>query len=185
MTNNVDSSLQKLIEISELKNLNDFDDEFQQLYMQAFPADERRDWQQVIDLTTNKNHTIFQIYLETKFVGFIICWKFPEFFFIEHFAILPNERSKGYGLQALAKFIQEVLKPVVLEVEEPNSTAAIKRIQFYEKLNFRINTGIYFQPPYSNEKNAVKMLLMSFPKKLSENDFEKIKLQIYTIVYRV
>jgi len=185
MINNEDSSLQNQVELIELNNLNDFDDEFQRLYMQAFPADERREWQQIIDLTENINHTIVQIYLKSKFVGFIIYWKFPEFIFIEHFAILPEERSKGYGFQALEKFIHEVLEPVVLEVEEPNSTVAIKRIRFYEKLYFRINSGIYFQPPYSVTKNAVKMLLMSFPKRLSETEFEKAKSRIYKAVYRV
>ena len=74
-------------------------------------------------------------------------------------------------------------KPVILEVEEPFTETARKRILFYERLNFSVNNQSYFQPPYSNDKNSVKMLLMSYPKKIDSKYFEKTKTQIHDLVY--
>jgi len=77
----------------------------------------------------------------------------------------------------------EISVPVILEVEEPFTDVAKKRIAFYERLNFRISEQEYYQPPYSVGKNRVKMLLMSYPEKLDPNKFTTIKNKIYQTVY--
>jgi len=157
--------------------------DFKQTYESSFPPDERREWNQMLDLLGNTQFKLHEIYLQKKFIGFISVWDLEEISFIEHFAIRTNAQGKGYGTQALKQVISMNSKPVILEVEEPFTGIARKRITFYKRLNFSINNQSYFQPPYSHDKNSIKMLIMSYPEKFSPEIFEKIKIQIHGTVY--
>ncbi|MDO9614863.1 MAG: hypothetical protein Q7J86_10115 [Bacteroidota bacterium] len=69
-------------------------------------------------------------------------------------------------------------------MEDQISNDARRRIAFYESVGFSVCDGFYYQPPYSPDKNKVKMLLMSFPEKILPPEFEAIKMQIYREVYQ-
>jgi hypothetical protein len=97
--------------------------------------------------------------------------------------IRANERGKGLGTQVIRQILARIPAPVILEVEEPFTDVARKRISFYEQLNFSVSEGDYYQPPYSIGKNKVKMLLMSYAEKLKTNDFTEIKSRIHQSVY--
>jgi hypothetical protein len=137
----------------------------------------------LLELFGNKQFSLNEIYHQARFLGFITVWDFEEFSFIEHFAIQATEQGKGYGTQAINQLLSMNSKLFVLEVEEPFTETARKRISFYERLNFSVNNQSYFQPPYSLYKNSVKMLLMSYPSKIETSDFERIKTQIHDSVY--
>lgn len=172
-----------MIQLLSVTNPDKLNFEFRQVYESSFPEDERREWIQLLDLLNNRQFNLYEIYIQAKFTGFITVWDLAEFIFIEHFAIRPIEQGKGYGTQSLNQVLSMNSKPVILEVEEPFTETARKRILFYERLNFSVNNQSYFQPPYSNDKNSVKMLLMSYPKKIDSEYFEKIKTQIHNLVY--
>jgi ribosomal protein S18 acetylase RimI-like enzyme len=157
--------------------------DLQQIYEKSFPDDERREWNQLIDILDDNRFTINGIYFQQQLIGIITFWNLDGFRFIEHFAIRNTEQGKGYGTQVIKKLTAEILVPVILEVEEPFTDVAKKRIAFYERLNFRISEQEYYQPPYSVGKNRVKMLLMSYPEKLDPNKFTTIKNKIYQTVY--
>ena len=116
-------------------------------------------------------------------MGFISIWNLTEFNFIEHFAIRATEQGKGYGTQTMAHVLSTNSKPIVLEIEEPLTETARKRMEFYERLNFTVNDFSYFQPPYSIGKSSIKLLLMSHPTKIYPEDFEKIRDRIHVCVY--
>jgi hypothetical protein len=69
-------------------------------------------------------------------------------------------------------------------VEESITDDARRRIAFYESIGFSVCEGIYYQPPYSPDKNKVKMLLMSFPENILPPEFDEIKTRIYREVYQ-
>jgi len=158
--------------------------DFRSTYESLFPPDERREWDELLDLQCNTHFKLFEIYHQEKFIGFISVWDLTEFRFIEHFGICTSEQGKGYGTQVLNQILSMNSKPIVLEVEEPLTETARKRISFYKRFNFSVNTGSYFQPPYSKEKQSVKMLLMSYPIKIETSDLERIKAQIHVQVYK-
>jgi len=172
-----------MIQLLSVTNPDKLNFEFRQIYESSFPEDERRDWNQLLDLLHNKQFNLYEIYILEKFIGFISVWYMMEFSFIEHFAITDTEQGKGYGTQALNQVLSIISKPVILEVEEAITETARKRILFYERLNFSMNTGSYFQPPYSIGKLSVKMQLMSYPMKIEPEDFERIKAQIHYSMY--
>lgn len=156
--------------------------DLQQIYEESFPANERREWNQLIDLLKNDLFTFNGIYHQQQLIGLITFWDLNGFCFIEHFAIRNTEQGKGYGTQVI-KLLEQNDNILILEVEEPFTEIAKKRISFYARLNFSVNEASYFQPAYSIEKNSVKLLLMSYPQKINFPDFENIKIQIHDQVY--
>jgi hypothetical protein len=171
-----------LIPVSEPAGLTK---EFKAIYEEAFPPDERRDWRHMSDLLNNTSYSLRGIYYQQKLIGLISIWNLQEFRFIEHFAIRDYERGKGFGSKVIQQIISESAVPVILEVEEPNTEIARKRIDFYERLDFLVCEAEYFQPPYSTDKSKVKMQLMSYPEKIKDGDFPLIKSRIYWAVYGI
>lgn len=172
----------KLLPVSNSLELND---DIKLIYEDAFPSDERREWLEISELIQNPNFIIYRIFINDELIGLISVWNLTHFIFIEHFAIRQNLRGKSLGKQVINQVISENDKTVIVEVEEPINDTAKRRIAFYERLGFVVYSGIYYQPPYSAEKNKVKMLLMSYPNLLTTIEFTEVKLLIYRIVYKV
>ncbi|MFA5330215.1 MAG: GNAT family N-acetyltransferase [Prolixibacteraceae bacterium] len=172
-----------MIQLHPIKRLQDLNPDFRQIYEDSFPEDERREWDQFADLFQKTEFAIFEIYDPTQFLGFIAVWNLHKFSFIEHFAIRSNLRNKGFGSNAMKKFLTENFHPVILETEDLQTEEAQKRISFYERLNFCAFNENYYQPAYSKEKKKVKMILMRYPKIKNPTDFETFKSEIHRTVY--
>jgi ribosomal protein S18 acetylase RimI-like enzyme len=172
-----------MIQLHQVINPDKLSFDLKQIYEASFPADERREWKQLLELLNNTQFSLNEIYDQQKFLGFISIWNLTEFSFIEHFAIQDTEQGKGYGTQAIKQVLSMNSKPVILEVEEPFTENARKRISFYERLNFSVNNFSYFQPAYSTGKSSIKMLLVSYPTKIYPEYFEGIKDRIHDLVY--
>ncbi|MDP2337286.1 MAG: hypothetical protein Q8N05_12715 [Bacteroidota bacterium] len=76
-----------MVQLIPIENSEEIDPEFKQIYTEAFPPEERRDWQQLIDLLPNSKFKIYKISFQNRFIGIISIWKLAGFNFIEHFAI--------------------------------------------------------------------------------------------------
>ena len=136
--------------------------------------------QKLIDLPDFNIHQIFD---DQKIIGLITIWNLLNFTFIEHFAIEKSFQGKGVGSQVIRQIIEGKSSKVILEVEEPTDKPTRRRITFYERLGFSVCESIYYQPPYSMGKSKVKMVLMSFPDKITSLEFIEIKTQLYREVY--
>lgn len=163
----------------------ELNDELKQIYEDSFPSDERREWLEISELIQQPNFNIYRIFINDELIGLISVWNLSQVIFIEHFAIHKKWHGKSLGTQVINLVITETDKTVIVEVEEPINDTAQRRIVFYERLGFVVCNGIYYQPPYSAEKNKVKMLLMSYPNLLTTIEFTKAKSLIYRIVYKV
>ena len=173
-----------MIELIPIKYSTELNLDSRQIYEAVFPPDERRDWTQLIDLLQNEQFVLNEIYFGKPLVGLISFWTLTNFIFIEHFVIRNSEQSKGFGTQVINQLLQEKSLPIILEVEKPVTEVAQRRIRFYERLNFKTCSGDYFQPPYSNGKNAVEMLLMSYPEEIRPDDFSTVRSKIHHTVYQ-
>jgi ribosomal protein S18 acetylase RimI-like enzyme len=172
-----------MIQLHPVINRDKLNFDLRQVYETSFPADERREWEQLLELLNNTQFCLYEIYDQQRFLGFISIWDLTEFSFIEHFAIQDAEQGKGYGTLTIDHVLAMNSKPIILEVEEPITENARKRIAFYERLNFTVNDFSYFQPAYSIGKSSVKMQLMSYPIKIEVADFERIKFRIHDHIY--
>ena len=103
---------------------------------------------------------------------------------MEHLAVSREFRGDGIGGQMMREYIQQSVKPVVLEVELPETDIAKRRIAFYQRLGFQLNGFAYRQPPMRKGHGWYPLMIMSFPSSLTEEEFEPIKKKIYREVYQ-
>lgn len=171
----------QLIPVSDLKHL---DDDLKQLYLDSFPADERRAWEAMQQLLTHPLFNVCRITHTSTFMGFITFWKWHDLLFIEHFALTEQARGKGFGTQMMEQIIKENSSTIVLEVELPLTEQATRRITFYQRLGFILCQQEYYQPPYNPGNEKIKMLIMSYPHILTTKDFAVIKKRLYKDVYK-
>jgi len=161
-----------------------FFDSLFNLYALAFPPAERRSWGSLeYELMYEKRFYAYALILDDKYVGFINYWIFDQFFYIEHFAVVPYLRGKHIGTEAMQMILSQTKLPVILEVEMPNNTNSIRRIKFYERLGFTVLSHNYAQPPYENGGFLLPILIMSNNNHFANTHFELIKDTLYDKVY--
>lgn len=153
------------MEFKELK-VEDYPS-FLELYNSTFPLNERRTYKDAehlanfIKMKGGKFHA-FAVKDGDLFLGFLSYWIFEGYIYVEHFALIPEQRGKNIGTKMLNHLFKTVGEDVLLEVEPPVSPETESRIRFYERNGFRIREEFdYEQPPYSQEQQPVKMLLMT------------------------
>lgn len=155
------------------------------LMQASFPEEEFRDYEGQKKLLDNPKYSIIARFSsDDELIGFISFWSLDGFNFIEHFAVNPSQRGQGTGSKMLKEFIKDSGKPIILEVEIPENEMAERRIGFYERNGFLLNTFDYYQKPLRPQFSEVKLYLMSYPKKLSNKEFEQVKNEIYNNVYK-
>lgn len=146
----------------------------------AFPKEERRDTIQQREYTDNNDK--FSCYLikdNNLPIGLLTCWDFEEFIYIEHFAIDPSLRNNGYGQKAITALKEKEVRPIILEAEEPTNELTKRRIGFYERQGFILQSYAYEQPPYRSNDGWLPMRLMTY----GTINLEKAKETIYKEVY--
>ena len=114
-------------------------------------------------------------------VGLLSYWKFDGYIYVEHFAIHPTLRGKGYGYEAISGLIKEKGR-IVLEVELPTDDITLRRIAFYTRCGLTLCPKEYIQPAYRTDGNEIPMRLMYCGVDM-EQDYEQIKSSIYRTVY--
>lgn len=144
-----------------------------QLYEEAFPLSERRPWSDLEQLIGEQGayHFFLLEHPELGVVGFVTLWHFDDFYYGEHFAILPQLRNHRLGEQTLHT-VKEYIgrEPLYFEVEpETLSEIAGRRINYYERNGFHIVKRDYLQPPYHHDESGVPLYIMS--SELGERDF--------------
>jgi len=167
--------------------LEDYDSqEFKEawkIYESSFPLDEKRTFEVQKKILRNNLYDFFAVKKNDTLVAIITVWRFQEFLFIEHLAVIDFLRGKGVGTDLLKEYLSKTNEKIVLEVELPNTETATKRINFYEKIGFKLNSFNYIQPPYGKEKNHVPMILMSYPQTITELEFILIRDKLHRFVY--
>lgn len=152
------------------------------IYEESFPLDERRTKQAQEKIFKEKKYQFYAIREGSECMGLLAAWNLKEYTFVEHFAIRKDVRSRGLGSQAMHAYcIQE--PKLVLETERPTSEIAQRRIEFWKRAGFKLNTYNYVQPPYGSGKNPVPMYLMTAPSALTDNEFYLLRNEIHKTVY--
>lgn len=151
----------------------------------AFPYEERRDCFDQKECLKNEYFKFYEIYDGDTPIGFTALWIFEEFIFIEHIAIDEKKRGGGYGSKAIELIKEHYQRPIILEAEAPVTEQQIKRIRFYERLKFNVNTYDYTQPSYHGGE-GVPLLILSYPNILTDEKFEnflsKTRKNVYNII---
>lgn len=155
---------------------------------ESFPIDEYRTYDEQKELLENPRYSIY-VLMDSEnsdaddMKAFITVYRFEDFAFVEHFAVNPAFRNKGLGAVIL-KEIKELLScRICLEVELPDSDFARRRIGFYERNGFFVNDYPYIQPPISQGRQAIPLIVMTTHGAVTEEEFNVMKTTLYREVY--
>lgn len=156
------------------------------LMQASFPESERRTYAGQKELLADPYyHVITETDNYNQIVAFLAAWEFPFFRFVEHIAVDPSTRGSGIGGKIMAAYIEESRKPILLEVEHPDTEMAQRRIGFYERLGFHLNHFDYVQPPLQKGQDNLPLKMMSYPQLLTDEEFMLYRGILYTNVYKV
>ncbi|MDR1172611.1 MAG: GNAT family N-acetyltransferase [Bacteroidales bacterium] len=156
------------------------------IYESAFPANERREFDSVIELArTNPDFILYEILRDNEPAGLFSTWNAGSFVFIEHFATSEKYRGRGIGQRVIESWLAGQTQPVVLEVERPDEEMSRRRIRFYERSGFRLWPVNYMQPAYSIDSNPVSMHLMTYGGIDLDEMLDEVTQQVYRTVYAV
>lgn len=166
----------------KIADKNDFDRIFE-IMEDAFPLSERRTFEKQLLLFDNSFYKPYVYYKNNIIEAFILCWEICKVIFIEHFAVDKKLRGTGIGTKLLKDFLNSSHRPVCLEVELPENEITKRRISFYERLGFKLNDFEYFQPSLQPGQKKIQLKIMSYPEKLSEEDFNLYRKLIHKSAY--
>ena len=176
--------------VIECRMVKDFSDplldKVEKTYNDSFPEAERRAFSLVRELVKEEpRFTVYTLFKDGVYAGFITAWRFTAFIYVEHFAIDAFSRNGGIGGESMKQFMVLCDAPVVLEVEMPADEMSKRRIGFYERLGYVLDNHVYFQPPYRPGESLLEMRLMTHGKIDLSKSFEDVKNNLYRYVYGV
>ncbi|HTL10254.1 MAG TPA: GNAT family N-acetyltransferase [Chitinophagaceae bacterium] len=157
--------------------------EVHDLYHASFPLYERRPWPDQVLLLRDGAIALYLVFWEEAFAGFLFAWPLSSFYLIEYFAIVPAMRNAGIGGKAMRAAMQ-TFKNIVLETEPAAQSAlAQRRMDFYQRLGFRVFEEDYFQPPYAANYPPLPMSLLYYGDTLAATQFNILQEEIHRRVY--
>ena len=171
------------MEVERIKK-EDFDS-FYKLLEQDFPYEERKSREDELEAFSHPNFHPYFVFKDNVFVGYFCHWDFNDFIFGEHFAIVKDLRDHGIGTEFLTQYLASIEKPIIIEVEKPTTITAKRRINFYNRLGLVVNDCDYTQPSYHKDGSGVPMLILTYKKKITKEEFEKYNSIIRKEVYNL
>lgn len=139
-----------MIEIKRIISGNDvLLDELKKLYIESFPPKERRSVDLLGDIIEENDELFFSAVFDgSELAGLVGYWVFPEFMYLEHFAVFPEMRNRKIGSQVL-NYLAEKFERRILEVEPVCDEITERRVNYYQRNGYRILDKNYIQPAYS------------------------------------
>ena len=119
-----------MINFLEIKDNLKYKDFAQNLYNEAFPIEERWDFNAILNNNNNKFYAILDGDIP---IGITTIWEFLDFNYIEYLAIDKKFRGKNYGSKILTQILESLKdKLIVIEVEpyDLNEIAKLRRNSF-------------------------------------------------------
>ena len=145
-----------------------------ELYRISFPLHEQREATSQMKVLSDDEYYFSLIYDDNVFVGLVLYWETDKFVYVEHFCILPEMRNKKYG-QTVLELLGQYGKTVILEIEPPVDEISVRRKGFYERSGFVENPYSHIHPPYHRGNKGHNLVIMSFPDKITQAEYDFFK----------
>jgi GNAT superfamily N-acetyltransferase len=172
------------MELVRLKNTSEpYFEKAWKLYEEAFPLEERRTIEQQAFVLQNELYHFDVLIDGTQLIGFILWWNFETHRYIDHFATATEQRNKGLGKLILNTFIAQNDKAILLEVELPTCELNKRRIQFYDRIGFKLNQHHYEIIPSNVDLPSLQLLVMTYPSLISEKELNSFVENYFPILF--
>lgn len=170
--------------IYEALTLGEFD-QFYTILQTHFPTKEIKEYQYLKGLFQAGNMQAITLKEKGIIIGVLSYFDLQDFAFVDYFAIMNIYQGQQLGQKMLAYFKEYIAKPFVLEVELPEDTQSIRRIEFYKRNGMQLNEYTYIVPKMLDMSEELQFLLMSYPKLIQERDYSTIYQRIMNEVYQI
>lgn len=145
-----------------------------EVYEESFPMFECRTREEHYRAIDDDRFYPMAVFNDDEFIGLIFYWLIDSMCYIEHIAVLPETRGKGYGTLVLNDFCSN-FKNVVLEIDPPIDDVSIARERFYHHIGFVTSNFDYTHPSYREEYIPHTLVLMKLNSEMNETEFEHFK----------
>lgn len=155
------------------------------LYESAFPDDERIETEKFMMMIENcRSMTFYAITEDNEFCGMAVIWELGICRYLLYLAVLEEKRNQNLGSMTLEQLLKESDLPIIGEVERPVNNINKRRIEFYKRNGFHIETE---NPVILNEAHThstcVLQLIASSPLQ-NADECQKEWLILYIKVWR-
>ena len=159
----------------------------QTIYESSFPLEEKVAFSSLTthEISSQCKIELYAILNNEETIGMVSLVIFPSFTLLFYLAIMPSEQGKGIGEQVLSIIKNQFPTPIILEVEYATERLSERRIKFYTRNGFKLNTYPYTQPALHPTTLPLDMHIMSYPNILVEKQFAEIQAALYMHVYKV
>lgn len=168
----------------DVLTMNEFDD-FYRILNGHFPTKEVKEYHYLKALFIDKIAKAMTLKEDDKIIGVLSYFDLQDVAFVDYFAISNEYQSQGLGHKMLSYFKEYINKPFILEVEHPEDDITKRRIEFYKRNGLYLNTHEYVVPAMPNLSQELHFLLMSYPNKIDEKDFDVLYQRILKEVYQI
>ena len=151
------------------------------LYQISFPAHEQRESLSQQQILQQSDYHFDVVCNNGEFVGEILYWDIGGAFYIEHFCVLPAMRNRHYGQRILHAYQKT---PLILEIDPPADNISLRRKGFYERCGFVENPYAHIHPPYHSGNAGHELVVMSSPKMLRPEEYEKFRCYLQGVVMK-
>lgn len=123
-------------------------DAVKSLYMDAFPAEERKPFEKMEELEAEGRMELLALTQQEELLGLVFYLITPETAILDYFAILPEKRGMGYGGKAVAAVLERFSdRKLIFEIEQQdpaaeNALERKRRKEFYLRNGLK-ETGIF------------------------------------------
>ncbi len=144
---------------------------FKEVYAGSFPVFEQRTEAQQRAAFKDAAYRLTAYTENGALTGFIAYWIFGDYVYIEHFAMSPAVRGKGYGSRILNDFISGTPRTVLLEIDPVTDTVSAARLRFYERCGFHTNEYRHIHPPYREGYAGHPLVVLSSGRPLTPDEY--------------
>jgi len=137
-------------------------------YRTSFPPAEQRSDKAYAGALADPAFRADAIRCDNTTVGLLFYWLWGDIVYIEHLAVSPALRGQRIGARVLADFCRG--RRVILEIDPPETDIARRRQRFYERAGFVANPHPYIHPSYGCPEEAHRLVLMSYPSPLTNDE---------------
>lgn len=112
-----------------------------QLYETAFPEDERTETSRLIEMVEDCPAMTFNAIMDgEEFCGMAVIWELGICRYLLYLATLEEKRNQGLGAATIERLKVQSPLPIIGEVEPPTDAIKARRIAFYQRNGFHIES---------------------------------------------
>lgn len=140
------------------------------IYNNSFPIFEQRTLENQMEALKNPDYYCTVICDKNKLVGLLFYWQWNIYQYVEHLAIAEDLRGQNYGSRILKEFCK-INKLIILEIDPPIDDISLKRLNFYAKLGFKMQSFEHVHPPYRKDFEGHKLKVLSYNTDLNLKEY--------------